>query len=425
MEYNDLKINLEENKSDIIKAFTIVLGEENKEDITNCINDVILIDFITSGQYKYYLESCNIDPNTNEDYLKDKYQAEKVKKYYADQFIRELSKLIPDNKTIQSEFEKSINNDYVTPLFNNLNGNRIEVTKLIILEDLGYNHNIHEPYILHQNENNIIINRLWDSLFSKTETDIIRQLVNKYYYEDMYERTLSTGNIKEKQELYNSKKIISDGGFDYKEIAFCPMSRYVSTGISSENGKLVPILVFCPLFSPNKDTLLSFIHELTHVISMKMFEESNKIRIKKGVKEVIFTKGVNFVDEEAILKDNPNYYYEEKNRQYLNEAMTQYIATLVTKIILDYNLCDSLFSFTLPKQEARFESSYVNLMLCFKDFFDKNFDDVKNCYMGNYIIEKIGNVSFEQLVEYANEAFGDETKINIIIDNLNNIQNHI
>lgn len=45
--------------------------------------------------------------------------------------------------------------------------------------------------------------------------------------------------------------------------------------------------------------------------------------------------------------------------------------------------------------------------------------------MGNYIIEKIGNVSFEQLVEYANEAFGDETKINIIIDNLNNIQNQI
>lgn len=369
MEYNDLKINLEENKSDIIKAFTIVLGEEYKEDITNCINDVILIDFITSGQYKCYLESCNIDPNTNEDYLKDKYQAEKVKKYYADQFIRELSKLIPDNQTIQSEFEKSINNDYVTPLFNNLNGNRIEVTKLIILEALGYNHNIHEPYILHQNENNIIINRLWDSLFSKTETDIIRQLVNKYYYEDIYERTLSTGNIKEKQELYNSKKIISDGGFDYKEIAFCPMSRYVSTGISSENGKLGPILVFGPLSSPNKDTLLSFIHELTHVISMKMFEESNKIRIKKGVKEVIFTKGVNFVDEEAILKDNPNYYYEEKNRQYLNEAMTQYIATLVTKIILDYNLCDSLFSFTLPKQEARFESSYVNLMLCLKKFF--------------------------------------------------------
>ena len=409
MNYSDFVINIKSNILGLTEAFIMILGEEYRELVTQNLNNLLLISFIVPNHLKSYLERNNLNLLDSEDLLKDERTEEIIKTKYYQKYIKKLVELFPNNSIFTSELNKTINNNYYkSPLINVLLSNNDAITKFMILEKLGYHIDIKKPYALYKEKNDSKVNEYWNKIFTIEETKILGTLSKEIFVEMEYEIVLNTGTIRNNQLFFEQQELLIGKAFDYKEIAEYHKARYVAPDISLKTNEVTPVLVFCPLFDVNEYTLLSFIHELTHAIAMNCLSNANRIKLKLGLTYMEFSRGINIYNNEECKKDNA--IYDEESILF-NETITQYIATLVTQVILDNHLCDSLFSFNLPPQKASFEASYPNLMITFGEFIASNFNEIKESYLGTVLTKSIGNINCKYLNEFASKVKNNSSSI--------------
>lgn len=409
MNYKDFKINLKENIEELTEAFLTVLGPEYKELIKKNLNNLLLMSFILPSHLKSYLERMNLNPLDSEDLIKDEQTRVKIKSKYYQEYLQKLIQIYPDNSIFKKEVLKTKSNPtYHSPIFKSLLNNEDSITKFIILESLGYNLIIKKPYILYKEKNDAIVDEAWKQLMSEEETKMLGIISKEMLLKMEEEITLNIGSIKENQSYFDQQDLLIARAFNYREIAGYPKARYVAPDISLKTNEVIPILVFCPLFDINEYTLLSFIHELTHAIVINYLSNGNRIKLKLGLNYLEFSRGINIYDEEECKKDKAIY---NQDSYALNEAITQYIAILVTQVILDNHLCKTLFPFPLPKQKVTLEASYPNLMLSFKDFFENNFSEIKEGYCSTVFPKSFGNMDCKYLNELANQVKNNSSMI--------------
>lgn len=390
MRYEDFKINFKENKKQLIEAFIFVLGEEYRNIVEKNINNTLLIDYITNYQYRYFLRKNYIDESTNISLIKDEENKFKVYSDINNEFINTICELLPNNKIVNNELKiYKENNDYETPLFNSyLNDSYYSVSmKFEVIEKLGYHVEIKEPFNEFYAENEQLINDYWNKLFTEKETSIIVDTALKMEEKLRKEYIFNSGNMGQKREDYEREKLLSKNYFDLIINNESCMQRCVVPNYSLINNDVIPVIFFPTLGNIDKDYLTGFIHELTHAVSANLVSNNNK--------KIILKLGTMIYNDIENSEDNNDAYM-------LNEAMTQYIAVLVTDVIIEHNLCPNLFSFEIPEQRNVFESSYKNVVMFFKNFFQENFEEVKECYLGKHNKESIGKIPFDKLVELAN-----------------------
>ena len=401
MDYSDFRVHFNETKRDFIDAFVMVLGEKYRDQITKNINRVLFLDFITMDQLENYLDGHGILKENSKSYLRDMVVKREIRKKYFQKFLEQAMALIPGHPVLLSEEEKILLDPYYeTPLFHSLLGKEENfIVKSMILERLGHRLEIQKPYRLHQEENDKCIDLEWNRLFSPSETHLLGD-VSKKLEEDMKrEIFFHTGTIEENQTTFDLANTLINGSFDYLKILNNPKARYAVFNVDLNSKKILPVFVFSPISVVNEYLLFSFVEELSRVISMMLLRFDEKVFIKMGVMELHFSRGVDIYDDDALLQDRPEVVWEFEKRASFNDAIVQYISNLVCHTILENGLCKNLFSFQYPEQKCKFEG---NLMFCFKEFFERHFSSIKRCYMGDVVYERIGNVSFDELVAISN-----------------------
>ena len=406
MEYRDFRVRYEECRRDFIEAFVMVLGEKYRSQITRNLNRVVFLDFITKDQFENYFEKRSISKESSNDLMRDMETEKEIRRKYYHDYLDKIMKLIPQHPVLLAEEEKVIlDPNYETPLFNpSLGKEKDKMVKFFILEKLGHTLEVEKPYGSHKEENDKLVEQEWGMLFASSETSLMGEVSSRMFRDMEYEVLYHTGTIMENQHAFEKENTLINGSFDYRKVLQNPKARYAVFNVDSTKGEILPIFVFSPLSIINEAMLFSFVVELTKVISMNLLRFDDKISIKMGVMELNFTRGVDIYDDEELLKDRPEVVWEFEKRNAFNDAITQYISNLVCHVIIENGLCKNLFPFPIPEQKGKFDG---NLMLCFKEFLERHFSSIKRCYMGEILYEKIGNVSFDELVAIANVVLGN------------------
>lgn len=350
VETKSFSVNYEAVIDDLAKAFSEVIGLEYKDLILNRLKKINIINYFTNSQLKNFLENRGIELELNE------HHRDEILKKYEKKFLNTLREQFPDIEIFSelSRFPISFS------MFYNMFGEI--VYKENILSELGFIKPQFGYWLLIGQEkidyeNNII--KTWDKFFSAVDLKKILEYSEEYFsqFHKDKENLLSDGNIKEciKQCECIDASLANDvlEGIGEDSILKC-----MHIHICSDSKEVLPIVLNPILYLCNSVILLSIIHEIAHAISVEKIGDSEKgIEIKAGMVKYLV---------------NNNDWETPNNYNYLNEAITQYIANEVTRKLLETNFISKFFNFEIPLQEADLYSSYSGCLLFGKDFIEKN-----------------------------------------------------
>ncbi len=342
-DYSRYLINYDKIKPILVDAFANVIGENYRSVFKKRMDEIILLDYVFPQHLNRYNKDRGIDEVAPIYEGNDSYELERM---------REIYNLNPDNEILKREFAHMKQDDsYSSPLLRLLvKGYMIlafEKLGLVKLEGLSFSERM--KALSSENEK-----RIWAENFVGVDIDEVIKINMKYaeaYEIDCVKHKGNIPDIARKFEWLTGEK------FDYSNfINNNKPLKCLSFGVI--NGK-----VFKVLFNPNmflrETAVLSLVHEFVHGLALVYDKEKN-----------VFYAGLQIFD----MNDGTDKF------GYANEAITQLIASEVTKYLIDTGLDREIFPFEIDLQTADPLTSYPGPVQVVNKFFVPNREAVINNY---------------------------------------------